>query len=247
MSEATANPFNPRAVLALVLLGAALFVALLWMIGSGMDSGSTNDGGGHAGGKGLNGYAALADLLEKRGYVVSRARSAARLDDPGLLVLTPPLSGDADKLNRILEQRRHSGPTLLVLPKWQTIPATPALGQAKARKGWVQLGGAESPAWANAIKDVGGLDLKIDALRGESARWHGLDREGVLAAPGSSQSMSAGSMVALVRGGNGQMLAGYLDDLGTYPQLDDAAGVSASKADDESLHPLVIVAEPDLL
>ena len=29
MSEAGANPFNPRAVLALVLLGAALFVALL--------------------------------------------------------------------------------------------------------------------------------------------------------------------------------------------------------------------------
>ena len=54
-------------------------------------------------------------------------------------------------------------------------------------------------------------------------------------------------MIALVRDGNGQMLAGYLDDLGTYPTLDADAGVSADKADDESLHPLVIVAEPDLL
>ena len=49
MSDQPANPFNPRAVLALALLGAALFVALLYMIGSGMDGGSTNDGGGHAG------------------------------------------------------------------------------------------------------------------------------------------------------------------------------------------------------
>ena len=88
MSEQGGNPFNLRAALALVLLGAALFIALLYMISSGMNSGSTNDGGGHAGGKGLNGYAALADLLERRGYSVSRARSKARLDDPGLLVLT---------------------------------------------------------------------------------------------------------------------------------------------------------------
>ncbi len=55
MNGDSASPFNPRTALALVLFGAALFIALLWMIGSGMDSGSTNDGGGHAGGKGLNG------------------------------------------------------------------------------------------------------------------------------------------------------------------------------------------------
>ena len=247
MSEETANPFNPRAVLALVLLGAALFIALLYMIGSGMDSGSTNDGGGHAGGKGLNGYAALADLLEKRGYSVSRARSAARLDDPGLLVLTPPLYGDAGKLNDIIAKRRRSGPTLLVLPKWQAMPATAAMGQDKARKGWVVIGDARSPGWGDAVQDVGALDLKIDALHGASAHWHGLGRDGKLAAPGSAQSMASGSMVALVRGGNGQMLAGYLDDMGIYTKLDEAAGVSAGKANDSSLQPLVIVAEPDLL
>ena len=121
-----------------------------------MDSGSTNDGGGHAGGKGLNGYAALADLLEKRGYAVNRARSEARLDDPGLLVLTPPLQGDAEDLNRIIEKRRHSGPTLLVLPKWVTMPATAATGQAKAKKGWVQIGGAERPDWASDVKVLAG-------------------------------------------------------------------------------------------
>jgi hypothetical protein len=247
MSNDASNPFNPRAVLALVLLGAGLFVALLWLIGSGSGGGSTNDGGGHAGGKGLNGYAALAMLLEKRGYVVSRARSEARLDDPGLLVLTPPLYGKTDDLNAIIEKRRRSGPTLLVLPKWQTMPATPALGQAKARKGWVQIGGGESPAWGNDIKDLGNLDLKIDNLSGASARWTGLGREGSLPAPASSQSLSSGSVVALVRNGNGQTLVGFADDLGIYPELDDAAGVSSEKADDDGLYPLVIVAEPDLL
>src|SRR5690606_22471819 len=63
-SEAGDNPFSPRAALALVLFGAAVFVALLWMIGAGLATGSTNDGGSHAGGKGLTGYAGLAALLE---------------------------------------------------------------------------------------------------------------------------------------------------------------------------------------
>lgn len=247
MSEPAANPFNPRTVLALVLLGAALFIALLYMIGSGMDSGSTNDGGGHAGGKGLNGYAALADLLERRGYTVSRARSKARLDEPGLLVLTPPLYGDAEKLGEIIAKRRHTGPTLLVLPKWETMPASAATGQAKARRGWVVIGDAKAPDWGNALKDVGSLDLKVDALHAASARWNGLGRDGSLAAPQAAQTMTSGSMVALVRDGNGQMLAGYLDDSGIYPELDRDAGVSASTANNEDLQPLVIVAEPDLL
>jgi hypothetical protein len=246
MSEETANPFNPRAVLALVLLGSALFVALLWMIGAGMDSGSTNDGGGHVGGKGLNGYAALAELLERRGYSVSRARSKARLDDPGLLVLTPPLNSDGDKLGEIIAKRRRTGPTLLVLPKWEAQPTSAATGQANARKGWVTLGDTRPPAWGNAIKDIGVLGLTIDSLKGESMHWHGLGHDGMLAAPQATQSMSSGSLIALVRDGNGQMLAGYLDDKGADSQLGDAAA-SAEADDDGGLQPLVIVAEPDLL
>lgn len=247
MSETGANPFSPRAVLALVGIGAALFVALLFMIGSGMDSGSTNDGGGHVGGKGLNGYAALADLLERRGFSVSRTRSAARLDDPVLLVLTPPLYADTGKLNELIAKRRRVGPTLLVLPKWQVSAAQSGLGQSGARKGWVNLGGAEVPVWGSGLEAIGKLDLRIDALTGESQRWNGLGQSGKLAAPQATQSMTSGSIVALVHDGRGQALAGYLDDLGTYPALDDLAGVSSNKADDEGLNPLMIVAEPDLL
>ncbi len=244
MSDSGTNPFSPRGVLALVGIGAALFVALLWMIGSGMSSGSTNDGGAHVGGKGLNGYAALADLLERRGHLITRARSEARLDDPGLLVLTPPHFSDAAKLSELIAKRRREGPTLLILPKWQ---ATPGTGQSGARKGWVYLGDAKSPNWGAALEATGSLDLKIDALTGESRRWRGLGHLGTLAAPQLAQTMSSGSLVALVRAGNGQMLAGYLDDRGIYPEIDALADVSPGNADDSGLHPLLIVAEPDLL
>jgi hypothetical protein len=59
--------------------------------------------------------------------------------------------------------------------------------------------------------------------------------------------MQSGNLVALVRDGNGQMLAGFVDDMGTYPMLDELADVTPGKADDDALYPLIVVAEPDLL
>jgi len=130
MSEAASDsgadsPFSSRAALVLILFGALVFVALLYMIGSGATGGSTNDGGGHAGGKGLNGYAAFAGFIERRGYAVRRVRDPAVLDDPGLLVLTPPASADGREIDKIVRARRASGPTMVITPK---CPAQSAAG-----------------------------------------------------------------------------------------------------------------------
>ncbi len=241
------NPFSFKAALALVLFGAVVFVALLWMIGSGMTSGSTNDGGSHVGGKGLNGYAALASLLEKRGYTVNRTRAETALDDPGLLVLTPPLFGDGKKINPIITKRRMLGPTLLILPKWGSVPVPASMQSGKVKKGWVVLGDAIIPAWGDDIESIGKLGLRIEPLKGAAAHWEAFETQGKLAMPESTQAITTGQIIALATDGNGRTLAGYLDDHGTYPGLDDAAGVTAASANDEALYPLIIVAEPDLL
>ena len=70
------SPFSPRAVLALLVLGAAAFLAVLFLIGTGADAPDEKDGGGHAAGNGLNGYAAFSELLGRRGYQVVRSRGA---------------------------------------------------------------------------------------------------------------------------------------------------------------------------
>ena len=49
------------------------------VIGIGETGRGTNDGGAHVGGRGLNGFAAVAQLLERRGWQVERSRSEARL------------------------------------------------------------------------------------------------------------------------------------------------------------------------
>lgn len=246
MSEQDANPFDPRVVLAMVLFGAGVFVALLWMIGAGMTSGSTNDGGGHAAGKGLNGFAAIADLAERRGYPVRRTRSKAALDDEGLLVLTPPHFADGKQIGEIVRQRRYAGPTLLIMPKWMAMAVPKAMQADKARPGWVMLGGAASPPWGDAIDGMDKLDFHIDESGGGSARWSGINRSGRLPDPKQVQSVYSSQLQSLVRDGNGHMLAGYLADDGYYPYLANAAGVDAGNGEDEELFPVLVVAEPDL-
>lgn len=243
--ETAANPaaFSPRAVLALVLFGAVVFVALLWMIGSGMN-GSTNDGGAHAGGKGLTGYAAVADFLERRGMTVRRSMSEGALDDTGLLVLTPPHFADGKELQEIVESRRYKGPTLIVLPKWHGI--TPPQGMPDAKIGWVVLGGTQVPDWKGFLDDVSVGIKPMDS--GGAARWLARGMEGKLPVAGSVLSGSGPRLVPLVVGAqHGRTLAAYLND-GFYRRLEDLAIRAPDNfSQNDSIYPVVIVFEPDLL
>ena len=248
------NPFSPKVVLAMVLFGAGVFVALLWMIGAGMGQGSTNNGEAHVGSKGLTGYAALADLLERQGHIVRRAQSVPLLKDPGLVVLTPPMWTNGKALEKIVQDRRTVGPTLLVLPKWQAYPAKTV--QLKAKDGWVQIGATQRPEW---LKDLGQYKLSVGSSANDKNQdevkkrprvtWNGLGEAGSLPDP-RIQFDSSDFIVPLVIGGDGNVLAGYWNDHGVYPHLVHAAGNDGTIEDDEadqSLFPLVIVDEPDLL
>lgn len=231
------NPFSLRAVLALVIFGAAVFVALLWMIGAGLASGPADDGGNHAAGKGLTGFVALSTLLEAQGLDVRRSRSEAAFDQPGLLVLTPPHLAVAGEIEDAIDRHRRAGPTLLILPKWLAMPVPPQMRAGSADAGWVVLAGAREPMWGEDLSSLGPLDLRVEKAASRRAEWNGLERSGTLPEPGAVQTLSSGRIATLVRDARGNTLAGYLDD-----------GSNAPDADREPvLHPVVVVAEPDLL
>ena len=238
-----ANPFSPRAVLALVLFGAATFIAFLWMIGTGFGEGDTKNGQAHVGGVGLNGYAALASYLEKRGYQVERSRSDKAFRQPGLLVITPPPFADGKEIDRLVGEHRYQGPTLVITPKWMAgrVPT----GTKGAKKGWVLLGAATTPSW-NGFRD----DISV-GVRPAGARWSGFGTSGTLPEPKQVLSGTGQSLVPLVTSQDGRVLAAYLADGGYYPALEDAAaslppGYDEYDEDDE-IYPLVFVFEPDLL
>jgi len=244
------SPFSARAVLAVLVVGAAAFLLLLYAIGAGWDGGNDTNGGAHAGGNGLNGFAGLVRLLDARGYDVSLSRSEARLDEQSLLVLTPQLNADGAAINDIISQRRYVGPTLLILPKWVTFPAAMS-GNTEAPQGWVMLAGVEEPRWLSSIE---GLE-DVTPAAGEHSRWDGFGLAGKLPDPKNGLALLATtvktkkwtSVLPLVTDEDGDLLAGYLNDEGTYGVLDKWSGYEPSDDPDEDLYPVVIVAEPDLL
>ena len=243
-------PFSPAAVLGLVGLGTALFVALLWMIGAGMVHGPLNDGGAHGAGKGLTGYAALSALLERQGWQVSLARSEAELAQPGLVVLTPPAEADGKAIARIVERRRLIGPTLIVTPKWRAAPlGQGGVGAPGAKAGWVAIAGADMPRWKGFLDEVA---VQIDAAPADRG-WIADGVSGTLPDARAVLTGHGDTIVPLVelRQGGG-VLAGYVAGGGRWPQLDDLAlqGSDAAEADlpgQGGRWPLVVVFEPDLL
>jgi hypothetical protein len=235
--------FSPRAVLGMVLAGALSFFALLWFIGQGDTGPGPDNGQAHAASHGLTGFAGLVALLRTQGQDVTVSRSPGQLETEGLLVLTPNAWADGDDIEAIIDKRRYTGPTLLILPKWSAAPLPARL---RAKKGWVQLGGADEPGW---IKDLeGGLAMSaaLTSLARGPAEWQGLGLSGRLPDRSKIMALEDGAWAFLVRDPRGRALVAYADDLGCYPVLEDAAGYPAEKDCDESRWNVTVVFEPDL-
>ena len=221
MNGNTGNPFSPRAVLAMLVVGALAFLLTLYFIGMGETGDPASDGGGHAAATGLNGYAGLYRLVEASGHPVELNRNEGRLSQAELLILTPSHYADGEELARIVGQRRYVGMTLVILPKWQAAPAP--TWQKDAKKGWVTLEGTGSPEWKGFADDIS------VAIRPARGGWEGYDLAGRMPQVNAVQSGKGPGLVPLVEDTDGRMLAAYRAD------------------DDEDAYATIFVFEPDLL
>ena len=241
-----ASPFSPRTLLAVLVVGAGAFLLLLYAIGAGWDGGDDRNGGAHAAANGLNGFAGLVRLLEEQGHEVSLSRNEARLDAEGLVVLTPQHGTDGETIAQIVESRRYIGPTLLILPKWLAFPAQQVPG-IEAPPGWVLLGGAVAPDWLEPLTG----EEKLKAEIGQRKRWDGMGLTGTLPNPEKVLTLDATRILPLVTDEQGDLLAGYLADQGSYPVLAEAANLPVRDPEeldtDSDLWPVVVVVEPDLM
>lgn len=247
MNAPTAPTFNPKVMLALILFGAIAFFATLYFIGTGQTS-NGNDGGGHAAAKGLNGYAAIAKLLEDDGYDVSLSRSPAAFDDYSLLILTPPSFMDAKDLEKVIEDRRYEGPTLVILPKWYASKV-PDQWDVEKDTGWVVLGGTTKPYWLEGLEGDLAIEGSITQLTKGGPDWRGLGLSGNLPDRSQSLSITGNKIAALVSDADGKTLVGYFDDGSSYPDVAGAADPLSNAPDSERDYDqwgVVIVAEPDL-
>lgn len=229
--------FSRGGAFALILGGFALFLALVWLIGSGEGIGGDNNGEAHAASKGLNGYAGLVRLAEASGYDVTRSRSPADLETDGLLVLTPPFDTDPAELGRLLAKREDIGPTLVILPKWSALrppPNVPSEVRERFKPGWVILDNAYAAAWTAELRAPYGFTHGVELLdKGGRTRWSGLGLSGSLPTTSVGHASDKALHETLVSDAAGRVLA---------------MRVVGKEGTDfhENAHWTVFLAEPDL-
>ena len=243
--------FRPATVLAILVIGALAFLLMLYALGRGWTGQSDSDGGAHAASNALNGYSALAALLDRRGHEVTLSRSEAAFVDEALLVLTPSFFGEGEDIWEVAAERRWTGPTMIIVPKWMAMPVTEETPGIEAEDGWVVLSGAETPEWTSQLIDP---DNPPRVERGATSGWVGLGLEGALPDPDKAQAVVNSErygLLPMVLDTEGDLLAGVVDDDGYYYDLYESAGLTfpdeVSDAQEEDAWPVVIVFEPDLL
>ncbi len=246
----TANPFSAGAVVALLLVGGGAFLLFLYAIGAGW-TGDRMRATAHANSNALDGFSALVDLLERRGHTVHVERAASPGDDfEALLVLTPAADTDPAELQSMIEARQFVGPTIVILPKWQSASLPPDAPD-DTPDDWVEL------LPANAAPTLFDQTDVIEALtwaQGHTTGWRGLGLAGDLPNENFVQAITEDpgkALIPLISDGEGDLLAGYLNRGGFHPALANAAGIgfdpNIKDQQDGDIYPLIVVAEPDLL
>ncbi|AOL22535.1 hypothetical protein Ga0102493_111507 [Erythrobacter litoralis] len=238
-SGRASSPFGKGTVFAVLVTGFVAFLALLWFISAGDTGGDReNDRAAHAASVGLNGYAGLVLLLEAEGHEVELSRSPSDLQTFDLLVIAPSPYADPEEIGALLEARQDTGPTLVLLPKWQanTVPdRAPEKIRKLFREGWVALGMAMETTWTDDLPAPYTFETALDRLEdGDSAAWQGFGYEGELPARTVKHAMQKDTIEPLVTDAAGHVLA---------------FNVLGEEGSDfyEDAHWTVVVAEPDLV
>lgn len=224
--------FSRGAAAALVAGGFALFLALAFLMGQGEGAlADPQNGGGHAGANGLNGYSGLVRLLEGAGYDAVRTRNPNRLETRRVLVLTPPMATDPEALGALLDKRRRLGPTLVILPKWRaSLPPgnLPPEAAGAFKRGWVVLAGAQVAEWAAQLPAPYRIAHTLaQAPPDTRPRWQGMGLAGTLPSAAAAHAAGNPAHETLISDAAGNALAVRVRG------RDDAHGV-------------IFLAEPDL-
>ncbi|MEA3030196.1 MAG: hypothetical protein QOG13_1521 [Sphingomonadales bacterium] len=161
--NARPQPFSGKLVAGLIAAGLAAFAALLLLIAYGDRIGPVGGARAPALSVGATGFKGLISL-------VGRFRETSTIDSPAdlstddLLVVALDLNNRAQDVARLLALRSERA-TLLILPKWVTIPHD-------QRRGWVRTLG---PGAGSAANDLIGGDVRVRILNDQRAPARGRD------------------------------------------------------------------------
>lgn len=134
LSKGGPGAFSPLTMVVVLLVGVVALAGLGVLSTYAPELKSGDDGGAHALSRSSVGYAALPRLLRATGTPVVLSRGAlgqGAVDS--LLILTPPVGTPPERIEDI----RHEGSIMVVLPKWNHAPLSD-------HRGWVSTVGVVS-------------------------------------------------------------------------------------------------------
>ena len=144
---------TPKMIISLVLIGIFSFAALITLSGYAGDLRKQNNGQAHALSRSAIGFGGLTRLLSDMEYDVRMARNEnVKYEDYGTLrifTLSRPYQADG------LDDLELNSPTLIIMPKWITMPV-------EGSAGWVRKGWGETHVW-----DVENHERDLKELTGE--------------------------------------------------------------------------------
>lgn len=149
-ADAGQQPFSRRALIALLFAGIVGFIAFLLLSAYSPDMRSGRDGGTHAMSTAANGFRGLYKLNEQAQGASYLIRDKDETESEDLFVLTPRNAGDAKTIADLARERMddEAGPTLIILPKWVTMPDP-------KRRDWVAaIGAYDTPDVAAVLKEL---------------------------------------------------------------------------------------------
>ena len=144
---------TPKMIISLVLIGIFSFTALITLSGYAGDLRQQNNGQAHALSRSAIGFGGLTRLLGDMDYDVRMARTEniKYEDDNALRIFTISRPFQADGLDEL----DLNSPTLIIMPKWITVPV-------KGSAGWVRKGWGENHIW-----DTDNHDRDLKELTGD--------------------------------------------------------------------------------
>jgi hypothetical protein len=207
--QAGDGPFKRGAMLLVVAIGVAAFIAMLVLGAYAPDLRSGHNGGSHALSNAATGFSGLVRLAEKTGRNPLIVRSDGELKSEDLVVITPE-HGSTD-LSDILALR-GSRTTLLVLPKWETQPDG-------KKPGWVRVPGllpATDPSRTLAPSLPVGIARTKTRREPLKSLHPGAPAEMQFFAPRLMQTISNPQLRPLVTDGSGRILLAQVNDRPLY-------------------------------
>ncbi|HYG47428.1 MAG TPA: DUF4350 domain-containing protein [Allosphingosinicella sp.] len=201
--------FRPATILLVAAIGILAFAGMLILGAYGPDLRSGRNGGAHALSNAATGYSGLVQLARATGRNPVIVRNEQMLDTEDLVVLTPETGRtNLDPALRI----RRGRPTLVVLPKWETVPD-------RVRSGWVRSAGLKHPFEVhNVLAPAHRLKVERHRSRGMQLRTVQDYAPAALrfAAPGPLQTVTGAGWTPIVTDPAGRLVVARFGDQPFY-------------------------------